>query len=477
MFTNQPLSPGSRLALFVGLLGVGIGVFAGFLVGANPQLLGMGLIAAVLLIWFFAKFEQAVISLLILRSSLDIFYAQQIPAAFAIGLDALTLLYVTTQLLTGKPIKVDKFWWFFATWVALLGVSVILLSLGGLGLDGSYFPEVIREWVRLFSWLMAYLLIMQLQQRMHPHKIVNALFLSLVAPLTAATLQLIVPSSLLPPLLAPRALAITDIEGASRVNGTLGFANTFATFLIFFLGLTYWKLERSQRRWPWLVLMSVIIFFIVTTKTLVCLVMASVLIVVLIAPKFSPVKLIGGILLFAVIIGLFASTDFGRERLASVLETPLFNPDMDISRSILLSNSDGNSFNWRLAHWDTLLKAWRQSPTFGYGLGTTSIIGGNEAHNDYVRWLVEGGVVGLGLFLTFLGANFVRLAKLWFSSPQGSPQKDLALVLFATLVAISIGMLTENIWSHTALFYYWLTTSAIVGWDWNNSQIIKTNNK
>ena len=205
--------------------------------------------------------------------------------------------------------------------------------------------------------------------------------------------------------------------------------------------------------------------------------MASVLIMVLIAPKFSAVKLIGGILLFTVIIGLFASTDFGRERLASVLETPLFNPDMDISRSILLSNSDGNSFNWRLAHWDTLLKAWKQSPIFGYGLGTTSIIGGNEAHNDYVRWLVEGGVVGLGLFLTFLGANFLRLAKLWFSSPQGSSQKDLSLVLFATLMAIAIGMLTENIWSHTALFYYWITICAIVGWDWNHSQIVKTKNK
>lgn len=471
MFTNQPLSPGFLLALFVGLLGVGIGVFAGFLVGANPQLLGVTLVTVVLLIWFFAKFEQAVISLLILRSSLDIFYAQQIPAAFAIGLDALTLLYVTTQLLTGKAIKVDKFWWFFAGWVALQGVSVILLSLGGLGLDRSYFPEVIREWVRLFSWLMAYLLIMQLKERMHPNKIINALYLSLVAPLTAALMQLVLPSSLLPPLLAPRARALTDIEGASRINGTLGHANTFATFLIFFLGLTYWKLEKSQWRLPWLLLLSVIIFFIVTTKTLIGLVMASVLIIVLIAPKFSLVKLIGGILLFTVIIGLFASTDFGRERLASVLETPLFNRDMDISRSILLSKSDGNSFNWRLAQWDRLLTAWKQSPIFGYGLGTTPIIGGNEAHNDYVRWLVEGGIVGLGLFLTFLGANFVRLAKLWFSLPQGSPQRDLSLVLFATLVAVSIGMITENIWSHTALFFYWISISAIVGWDWNNSQI------
>ncbi|MEO0838849.1 MAG: O-antigen ligase family protein [Cyanobacteria bacterium J06643_5] len=473
MFNNQLLSPRFRLGLFISLIGIGIGLFSGFLVGANPQLLGATLILAVLIIWFFAKFEQAVISLLVLRSSLDIFYAQQIPAAFAVGLDALTLLYVITQLLTGKPVRLDKFWWFFAGWVALQGVSVILLSLGGLGLDSSHLPEAIREWVRLFSWLMAYLLIMQLQKRMHPHQIINALFLSLVGPLAAATLQLILPSSLLPPLLAPRARALTDIEGASRINGTLGHANTFATFLIFFLGLTYWKLEKSQQRWTWLLLMGVITFFIVSTKTLIGLVMTSVLMIVLIAPKFSPLKLIGGIILLIVIFGLFASTDFGRERLASVADTPLFNPDMDVSRSILLSHSDGNSFNWRLAHWDHLLKAWKQSPILGYGLGATPVVGGNEAHNDYVRWLVEGGVVGLGLFLAFLGANIARLAKLWFSSPPGSSQREISLVLIATLLAITVGMITENIWSHTALFFYWISICAIAGWDWNDSQIVE----
>ena len=473
MFSNQLLSPRSRLGLFISFLGIGIGLFAGFLVGANPQMLGATLIVVVLIIWFFAKFEQAVISLLILRSSLDIFYAQQIPAAFAVGLDALTLLYVITQLLTGKAVKVDKFWWFFAGWVALQGVSVILLSLGGLGLDSSHLPEAIREWVRLFSWLMAYLLIMQLQKRMHPNKIINALFLSLVAPLTAATLQLILPSSLLPPLLAPRARAITDIEGASRINGTLGHANTFATFLIFFLGLTYWKLEKSQQRLPWLLLMGVITFFVVSTKTLIGLVMTLVLMIVVIAPKFSPLNVISCILLLIVTVSLFASTDFGRERLASVADTPLFNPDMDISRSILLSHSDGNSFNWRLAHWDHLLKAWKQSPILGYGLAATPVVGGNEAHNDYVRWLVEGGIAGLGLFLAFLGANFVRLAKLWFSSPPGSPQKELSLVLIATLIAVSVGMLTENIWSHTALLFYWIAICALVGWDWDDSQTVE----
>jgi O-antigen ligase len=150
------------------------------------------------------------------------------------------------------------------------------------------------------------------------------------------------------------------------------------------------------------------------------------------------------------------STDFGQERLASIANTPLLNPDIDISRAILLSYGDHNSFNWRLSHWNLLLKAWQQFPIFGYGLATAQPIGnGFLAHNDYVRALVEGGIVGLAAFLAFIVAQFVRLVLLIRSAPRGSRQGSLCLTLLAILLSISVGMITENIWSHTTLFFYW----------------------
>jgi len=137
MLTKDPKNRFSRLSLWVGVAGVGVGIVAGLLAGIQPLLLGLAFVAVGAIVYFFSSFEEAVLGLLILRSSLDIFSAQQLPAAFALGVIGLTLLYVTVRLLLGEKVQIDKFWWFLAGWVALQGLWVILLPLGGLGLDGS----------------------------------------------------------------------------------------------------------------------------------------------------------------------------------------------------------------------------------------------------------------------------------------------------------------------------------------------------
>lgn len=427
------------------------------------MLLGLAVVALGMGCYFFAKFEQAVLGLLILRSSLDVFSAQQIPSAFAIGLDALALLYVTVSLLTGQTIRTDRFWWFFAGWVALQGLWVILLPLGGLGMDASSLPEAIREWVRLFSWLMVYLLVMQLQERVHPEKIISALFFALILPLVAALLQLLLPPSLLPDILVTR-----TFEGYSRINGTLGHPNTFATFVLLFMALVCWQLSRpSRQRWFWLVSLGLLAGFYVGAKALFSLMMLAVFVLVLIAPKLNPLNLIGGVLLFALVIGLFASSPFGQERLSSIIQTPLLNPDISIDRAILLSHRDGNSFNWRLSQWTNLLGQWQDYPLLGYGLGVTSKISiyQNLAHNDYVRALVEGGIVGFISFLTFIFVQILRLLWLIRHAPI-KEQKNLCLCMLAIFLSLPIGMLTENIWSHTTFFYYWFTLFAVAAWNW-----------
>ncbi|MCF2149956.1 O-antigen ligase family protein [Desmonostoc muscorum LEGE 12446] len=457
MLTNQ-----RSMILRIGLIGVGIGSLTAF----EPLYLGLVVGAIAVVFLFFARFEQTVLGLLILRSALDPFSAYQIPSLFAIAVDVLTLLYVAVTLLTGRIVRTDKFWWLFAGWVALQGLGVILIPLEEQGLDGGAFLDSIREWVRLFSWLMVYLLVMQLQDRIHPQKIISALFFALILPLTVATIQMLVPVSLLPAILQ----ATKDpISGEiSRINGTLGLSNTFATFLLLFIGLTYWKVNQSQRRWPWLILLGVLGFFYVNTKTLFSLMMLGILIMVLIAPRLSLINLIGGVFLFAVVIVLFGSTEFGQQRLTSLTQTPLLNPDLDISRAIILSHGDGNSFNWRLAQWSLLIQAWEQSPILGYGLASSRYltIYNNYAHNDYVRALAEGGIFGLLAFLFFLGLQATHLIELLGRTSSTSAQQDLCRVLLAILAAVVVGMISENIWSHTTFFFYWWTLFAVAGWNW-----------
>lgn len=456
MLSDNKLNASFYLSLLVGLIGVVVGVAVGFGAGAAPIYIALLLGVIAVMVFFFARFEQAVLILLVLRSSLDPLSAQQVPAAFAIGLDGLTILYVIVQILLRQRVNTDKFFWFFAGWVAFLGIWVVLPVIGWGLLGTTYLIDGIREWTRIFSWLMVYLLVMQLKGRIHPQKVIPFLFFSLLVPLSVGLLQLVIPSRL------PAAISCNNC-----LNSTLGHPSTFGTFLFLFISFTLWKLGHvREKRWLWLSILGTLAFFMVMTKSLTSLIMMSIFLMALIAPKLNLLKLIGAILFIVLVFYLFASTELGSEKLAALLETPLFNRDLDISRTILLSFGDGNSANWRIAQWSFLIDAWKQAPFLGYGLGTSKYITyfQNYAHNDYLRFLAETGIIGFTSFIAFLGVQVAFLIKYLRDSPLGSPRRRLCVTMLAIFVAIIFGMATDNVWSHTTLFFYWWLLFAIAGW-------------
>ncbi len=455
------------LGYLVGIIGALVGIAIGVMSGANPLYAGLMLLVPVAIVFFFKNVEFSILSLLVLRSALDPFSERGIPGAFAIAFSALALLYITVQLFCKRPVQLDAFGWFFIGWILVQGIWVVLLPIGGLGLGGEQLSVAMREWVRIASWLMAYLLVFQMKERLRPEQVVGGLLFALVIPVTTAFLQMIVPGRLLPWF-----LAVNVNQHDFRINGTLGVANTFVTFLILFIGLTYWKISTVKNRLPWFFLLGALVVCLVTTKVLVGIVMLIVLIATLVLPRLSFGNLIGSALLLIVMVGLFGSTEYGIERLSSVTQTPLLNPNIDVSRAILLASYDDNSFNWRIAQWSALMQHWSHAPILGYGLQTTNVFGPMFAwaHNDYVRVLVEEGIVGLILFLAFWGVQLVRLLRLIQSPFTHRSQKSFCSVLAAFLLAAMVGMLTENVWSHTALFFYWFALSAIVDWKWGEAQ-------
>ncbi len=461
------------LPLVASVAVVVVGLTAGLMVSTKPMYIFTAIAAGAILYSLFTQFEYTVLGLLILRSALDPFSAYQITSAFALGLNALTIIYVTLQLLTRQPVHTDRFFWFFAGWVALQSLWVILLPLGGLGLGPDVMPAAIREWIRLLSWLMVYLLVTQLRDRIHPARFVSALFISLIIPISIACLQIVSPS-ILPPIFVGGEATIPG-EELSRINGTLGHPNTFATFLLFFIALTCWKAKCNPQRWKWIVLLGILAFFLVSTKALFSLMMLGVFLLMLLAPSMSPLKLASGVALFAIVIALFASTEFGRERLGSISETPLLNPDIDLGRAILLSAGDNNSFNWRLAQWTDLMTKWQRYPLLGFGLGNSVEVSGNGLlpHNDYIRALIEGGLTGFSIFIFLFIGQFGWLLQRLRSSmiAQNLPQQELCSIMLALLCAVSVGMITENIWSHTTFFSYWWALFSVINWDWSKPEI------
>jgi O-antigen ligase/tetratricopeptide (TPR) repeat protein len=95
------------------------------------------------------------------------------------------------------------------------------------------------------------------------------------------------------------------------------------------------------------------------------------------------------------------------------------------------SIAETSSYSPRLEIWKRAVEAWRLRPVWGSGLGTFAAATApyftrdegvvfTRAENEYVDMLVEGGILGLGLLLLFLGslARSGRDALLGVQAPQ-----------------------------------------------------------
>ena len=450
---------------FLALIGF---VFSTALIG-QPTYVAALVVAVGGLFMFLRSFEQTVVAILLMRSALDLYSGQQVPAAFAIGVDLLVLFYLGRQLILRAPIHTDRFFWVLFGWVLLQGTWVALLPTSILGGTPFMTYEAMREWVRFFSLTMVYLLTMQLRDRISPDRLASILLLSLVIPLTLAFLQAI---RIDLPFFLQSNVGWKDFEGTGdRINSTLGHYNSFATFSLLFISLALWRLQMSKRPLGWWVLIGGLLYCLVATKSLTGLVMLIVFGALYFLPRLKGKGFWGAIAL-GVTLSVLLSTELGQSRLVELARTPLLNPDLSIERAMALQAADiteyRNSFNWRLLQWRDLLIDWQRYPLMGYGLASTKELSvfNTTTHNDYIRFLVEEGVIGFSLFLLFLMAQVVRVLQIIRNSLPGSPRRVLATTMFPYSVALLVGMMAGNVMVHTATFFYWWVLLAILGWQW-----------
>lgn len=471
---DQPPFRQRRRRLLLGLLLIPALIVLGLgfsIILADQPVYGAALVVAALgLYLFFRSFELTVVGLLCLRSFLDFYSNYQMPAAFAIGVDLLVLLYVGRQLILRKPVHTDPFWWFLMGWVVLQGFWVALLPTSALGGTAYMAYEAMREWVRFFSLAMVYLLVMQLRDRIPPDKLLSLLFISLIIPLLFALLQAL-PIQLPDFLQSNVGWKNTWKATEARVTSTLGHYNSFASFSLLFMALSLWRVQMARKPLGWLLLVAGTLTCLVLSKSLTGLVMLLVFSTLYFLPKLRG-KGIWGALALAVAILFILSSDAAQERLVELDSTPLLNSDLSFARAAALQSLDNdgfrNSFNWRLLQWQGLIKNWQLHPWLGYGLASSKKLSqfGTTSHNDYVRFLVEEGIVGLGLFITFLLGQVARTVQIMRRSLPGSPQRALSQTLFAFAIAMMVGMAAGNVMVHTATFFYWWVLLAVLGWEW-----------
>lgn len=119
--------------------------------------------------------------------------------------------------------------------------------------------------------------------------------------------------------------------------------------------------------------------------------------------------------------------------------------------------------------------AWMDSPVFGHGLGSVNAEGDKamtlfnakamlapgEAHNVFITWLVETGLVGLALFLLFVGAMYARILAALRS--RRTPRTFLRLAIAAGVFLLLHGMTDSSLDLPSAVWLYALLLGAACG--------------
>jgi O-antigen ligase len=135
-------------------------------------------------------------------------------------------------------------------------------------------------------------------------------------------------------------------------------------------------------------------------------------------------------------------------------------------------DSPDSSIVWRKNLWaDTVNKTLSDNKSIsGYGMNTFPVVseslrgirlGSNDPHNDFVKFFVEGGVIGLGAYILYVLTLLVTLGKNTFAKNL-HPQANLVfLVLFALGSALIFSSLSDNIFKNTPVqWMFWILLGA-----------------
>lgn len=253
-----------------------------------------------------------------------------------------------------------------------------------------------------------------------------------------------------------------QLVGYNRLNGTFPLPNGLAMYLIIVIPvfLSAWELWPGRRQRIILfiyILFSIIILLYTFTRTGWFAFAASLLVLVLFSRKKVGIPIILGCLLLFGVMGF---------------QGGLFNRFSD------LAGSDYRSSSWygRLLLWRAVTQPlFEQSPVLGHGLGSfplaadstglQSVYGKDlpAAHNDYLRLLVETGVVGLSLYLMAIFSVLLEAWRLIHKHPTAI-EKAFAIGFLAVCAGQFVAYASENVVAMPVIqFYFWALAGVISG--------------
>lgn len=420
--TISGLSAGSRLGQ---VLPIAVAVGA-----------GMGLLAL-------SRFESYVLVLLAARASLDLVKLSgsaelagplgriNDPAGI-LGFQfvLMALLWLAAQHRAGRAEPAS---------ILVSGLSVFVAACV-LSLAGSQSP--VASLVEISRLLAAVMMLVVLERLMAGPRFMRralvAVYLSALFPIAFTAMGVLMGS--------PRS---EDKGSFVRLLGTFNQSNTFGRYLMYLLvfGVAMWPhLDKPLRSKLTVILAGCAVFLPLTyTRSAIVGAVLGLVVVGLLQNR----RLLGVLAVVAVIgLGLV--------------------PRLDARFTDLTGGSDGqagNTLNWRFEYWADVLPLAGQNPVWGIGVGETQRLTeqGKQPHNDFLRALVETGIIGFSAYL-FVLAAMVRVAYRALDTTQRGPGTSIrrgVAVGFAGCVAsfIAVSMVANTI-SNVVTLWYFLTFAA-----------------
>jgi O-antigen ligase len=352
--------------------------------GRVDVLLAFGIALAIPLV-FAINLEAGVLTLILLRPSLDTFADSSLGSLGGQRLNPASLMAIVT-IAIAVPYMIEQRRRLMAAPSILPYAAFAVFAASGILVSPNPGTSA-TEWVRLVSILVTYALVyVSTRSRAQVARVLIAVVLSGVIPAAVGVGQYVWGGQ-------------RTIGDYSRLTGTFVHPDPYGIYLalVITVGMTVFLARASWGRWLVAPALLVLIAALVGSYTRTAWVMTGIAVLVLGALRFRRLLLLAPLLVAAVIIAVPSTATRFND-----LSTPRPNP-----------YGTGNSFNSRVKQWrDALPKADRRPLT---GLGLTAIVDESQyaqhVHSDYVRTLVETGVFGFISYVWLLLATLIGCVK------------------------------------------------------------------
>ncbi len=426
------------LWIFLGAL-VAIGLAGAFLLHFSPFLpflLAAGILSIILL---FRAPLLLLFGLIIVRMSLD-YSSQYFSVSFYnITLSLSQLLGVSIALL-GVMILILKRRLLLS--YPLLTPFLLLFLWGGLTLFYSLYPKTtLQELLRIFDLFalgfLAYATIRETKDFKH---LLHAFFVSSILPILFGLYQYFFHIGL-----------VDENVSLLRIFGTFSHPNVYSLYLfalVVFGGL--YLLLFAENGIKRLIMLSVLaIFSAMLLLTFARVAWVALFLFVFLLALFRFRLLLFPLFLFPLILFAFSPSFEAR-----VLES--FHPDPD------------SSLVWRTTLWHDVIRysIQEERTLLGSGMDTFPRVsesirgtnhGPNDPHNDFVKFFIEGGFVGLGVFLAYLILLGRLMLRQYRASRKGSALRLAYGILFIFFLTLELSALTDNIFKNTPVQWLFFT--------------------